>query len=351
MQQNQSLVWSFSAGGVHTNEHELFQGSHGAGAVRHREDMYRRYDISPGNVAWPCAVDYEPEFNSAMHELVALVKNSESPKEGIFLDLSTNLSNRNWLQIEIKKKKQEIYFTVRVDALFLDFESTEVRTRYLVALVQHALKYQMLVLKHFYSGRLLAYFEANPIAPDLQVWVDQVSANWDYALSAAGRAEERLREEICQRAVSMYKKEGDILWFAQSYALDDQKAYLLHGKVGEKGLQSSVEVAAGQTIEQLLFALVKPFHEQKYKRLKEHTLTLEMDVVGNEVQALAKQHEMADLLDEWSGWNGLGSVEGSSIGSGTMEIFFNVCDVELGKGLLKDFIELQGWKGIRVLRD
>jgi len=302
---------------------------------------------------WPNRFRQETKFDQFVSCLrsIAETENCQIVCGGLFICLSANFSNRNWLEAEIKKKKHEIYLIVRFDALFLDFESTEVRTRYLVALMQHALTYQMQVLKHFHSSRLVAHFEAHPIAPDLQVWVDQVSANWSYALSAAGRAEERLREEIRQRAVSLYKKEGDILWFAQSYALDDQKAYLLHGKVGEKGAQSSTDVAAGQTIEQLLFALVKPFHDQKYKRLKEKTLTLEMDVVGDEVKALAKQHEMAELLEEWSGWNGLGSVEGSSIGSGTMEIFFNVCDVELGKGLLEDFIELQGWKGIRVLRD
>jgi len=351
MQQDESLIWSFSISSFFTNENVFFKGARGIGAICHDTTVFERYGTPPDNFSWPCSFRNEPKFKSAIEELQSEVENTHVPYGGLYLSLATNLSNRNWLEVEYKNKKQEIYLTVRLDAVFLDFESTEVRTRYLLALVQYTRRYQMQVLKHFYSSRFLAYLEAHPIAPDLQVWVDQVSANWSYALSAAGRAEERLREEIRQRAVSLYKKEGDILWFAQSYALDDQKAYLLHGKVGEKGAQSSTDVAAGQTIEQLLFALVKPFHDQKYKRLKEKTLTLEMDVVGDEVKALAKQHEMAELLEEWSGWNGLGSVEGTSIGSGTMEIFLNVCDLTLGEKLLHAFLVQQGWRGVHVQRD
>jgi hypothetical protein len=304
-----------------------------------------------GNMlGWPHRITEDGEFSKFVRCIRAVVEHN-SVHEGIALSLTANFSHENSIEVERNLRKKEFHLGIRFDGRFLDLEDNPNRVRYSQALVLHALKYQMLVLKHFHSSRLLAYLDENPIAPDIQAWLDQVSANWDYALSAAGRAEERLRDELRQRAVSLYKKEGNAILFAQSYALDDQKAYLLHGKVGEKGTQISQAVAAGQTVEQLLFDLVKPFHQQKYKRLKEQTLILEMDVAGDEADAVKRQHAMAEALDEWSGWNGLGSVEGSSIGSGTMEIFFNVCDATLGEKLLHAFFVEQGWSGIRLKRD
>ena len=304
-----------------------------------------------GNITgWPNRFMEETKFNEFVSCLRSIIK-AENQLSGITLSIMINFSHTNWIKVEKKKTKREYNLDVRIDGRFLDRESLQVRVRYVCALIMRTLVYQTNVLGYLHPNGLTTYLAANPIAPDLQAWLDQVSANWNYALSAAGRAEERLRDEIRQRAISLYKKEGDILWFAQSYALDDQKAYLLHGKVGEKSEPSAVEVADGQTIEQLLFALVKPFHDQKYKRIKEKSLRLEMDVVGDPVVALEKQHAISDELDEWSGYNGLGSVESTEFGSGTMDIFINVCDVQLGERLVKDFIAQQGWDGIRVFRE
>ena len=122
------------------------------------------------------------------------------------------------------------------------------------------------------------------------------------------------------------------------------------GKLGEVGTQTSTPASVDGWLQYLMLPVLKPSYDRGYRlvpksRYKDLTLVFETDESEKD---LALRHAMEESLDELLGRTCLGSVDGGSIGSGTMEIFCEVIEPKLAEAkirahVLKEF-------GIDVLR-
>jgi hypothetical protein len=74
-------------------------------------------------------------------------------------------------------------------------------------------------------------------------------------------------------------------------------------------------------------------------------LVVEYAFSGSESQSLEKRHALEDWLDELLGEHDLGSCDGGSIGSGTMEVFCDVADYAKAKRLVEREIRATPYAG------
>ena len=91
----------------------------------------------------------------------------------------------------------------------------------------------------------------------------------------------------------------------------------------EKALQKEIEVAQKQG-----FCAID---------IVEHrTLVIEymFDVMGF-AKDVEKRHRLEDRMNETLGWSGLGTCDGGSIGSGTMEVCARVVDFDVAKAVIE----------------
>lgn len=116
--------------------------------------------------------------------------------------------------------------------------------------------------------------------------------------------------------------------------------HLVHwGELGTRGSTRTVE--AGITVNAMTI-IQKEIHElvvQGYAPVEDedHSILMveyQIDGMGTS-EDLKKRHALEARLNETLGWTGLGSCDGGSIGSGTMEVCTFVVDFEIAKKVVE----------------
>ena len=138
----------------------------------------------------------------------------------------------------------------------------------------------------------------------------------------------------------LYKLIDNQLHYWESWDKDEKTAIVHWGIVGHRGQDK--EVASGlfsnfrKTVQKELAEKLKEgyteFDEEKLAFLE---VEYKIDGFGTE-QDVDKRHTLEEHLNELLGWNGLGHVDGGSIGSGTMEVGCMVVDFETAKKVIED---------------
>ena len=104
------------------------------------------------------------------------------------------------------------------------------------------------------------------------------------------------------------------------------------GKVGHKGKTAECPLVGKRPYDAvqavLSKAVARGFAEIPDDKLKGFIIQYEIDGMGS-TEDLDKLHELQDRMNKTLGWLGLGHCDGNTIGSGTMEVFCYVVDLEL----------------------
>lgn len=121
----------------------------------------------------------------------------------------------------------------------------------------------------------------------------------------------------------------------------DGKTLTIHsGFVGETGVTENVKLKMFERSEKIMEELTEEKLAEGYHYLDEDELielVLQYPYEEQHMEkALEKRHEIEDLMNECLGWTGNGSSDGGDIGSGTINIFNYVIDVDKA---LKTIIE------------
>ena len=139
--------------------------------------------------------------------------------------------------------------------------------------------------------------------------------------------------------IKLYKKVDGKWHYWETWESDEEAAIMHWGMVGDKGQVKEVKSNRKTNYEKVV--------QREYSvRIENGSAELEDDdLVGLEIRYkieglgtpadLDKRHDLEDALNEILGWNGLGHVEGGSIGSDSMEVGCMVVDFELAKSTIE----------------
>lgn len=135
----------------------------------------------------------------------------------------------------------------------------------------------------------------------------------------------------------LYRKTGDQLLYREAWWHDGMVVEHL-GTCGEQGEIIEHLANTPEEAEVVLGRLKKKAEADGYKQISPDdraTIVVEVPIDGfGEMSDLELRHKLEEHLNEAIGWVGLGHCDGGSIGSGSMEIFMDVVDYELGKSWL-----------------
>lgn len=140
--------------------------------------------------------------------------------------------------------------------------------------------------------------------------------------------------------IKLYKREGDAV-VAYHEAWSDGDALVEHwGALGTRGETRNHPLEPGSKIEEELARILEPARGAGFAEidLDDHImLSIEYGIeeMGS-TQDLDKRAALQDRMDETLGWTGLGSCDGGSIGSGTMEVACYVVEAELAKRVIAE---------------
>ncbi|MGG3452313.1 hypothetical protein ABER98_21180 [Domibacillus aminovorans] len=120
----------------------------------------------------------------------------------------------------------------------------------------------------------------------------------------------------------------------------DGKALVIHyGIVGDTGDTEEMKLSLFQKAEKVMDELAEVKVNDGYDYLDED----EME------KALEKRHSVEDLINECLGWTGNGACDGGDIGSGTVNIFNFVVDVEKAlKTIIEELTNNNLLEGIKI---
>ncbi len=139
--------------------------------------------------------------------------------------------------------------------------------------------------------------------------------------------------------LKLYKKTDSQFLYWETWDKDSKTGIVHWGVVGEKGeskeiksgLFSSFRKTIKKEIEIKIGEGFSEFDEEENIYLEIEFL---IDGFGTD-EDLDKRHRLEEKMDEVLGWTGLGSTDGGSIGSGTMEVGCVVVDFEIAKNVIE----------------
>jgi len=136
------------------------------------------------------------------------------------------------------------------------------------------------------------------------------------------------------QAFKLYKRDGDGLRYHEAWANEGEitEHWGICGEEGNTSPHAYASLAAG---EKIMRAIKNRARETGFSSLassRHRQLVIELPVDGfGTPDDLDTRHELEDYLNNRLGWLGLGHVDGGSTGSGTMEVFCIVPDLEIAK--------------------
>ena len=143
--------------------------------------------------------------------------------------------------------------------------------------------------------------------------------------------------------LKLYKEIDSQLFYWETWDNDEKTATIHWGKVGEKGQDKEVKNGLFSNFRKVIQKEIDAKLKEGYAEFDEENLSfLEIEYIiegmGTE-KDLEKRHLVENELNEILGWTGLGSVDGGSIGSGTMEVGCLVVDFEIAKKIIEKGFE------------
>ncbi|HHB2056950.1 TPA: hypothetical protein ACOQ4A_005370, partial [Bacillus cereus] len=132
--------------------------------------------------------------------------------------------------------------------------------------------------------------------------------------------------------IKLVKQEKDKLLFGEIWK-EAEKTLIVHcGCVGDTGEMYEIELYPFQRVEKEMKELADEQLADGYKVLDEEELiefVLQYDYTENQLEeVLEKRNQVQEIMDEALGWSGNGHCDGRDIGSGTINIFNFVIDVD-----------------------
>ncbi|MDA2175392.1 hypothetical protein [Bacillus cereus] len=153
--------------------------------------------------------------------------------------------------------------------------------------------------------------------------------------------------------IKLIKQEKDKLLYWEVWE-EDKKTLIVHcGCVGDTGEMYEIELYPFQRVEKEMKELADEHLADGYKVLDEEELiefVLQYDYTENQLEeALEKRNQVQEIMDEALGWSGNGHCDGGDIGSGTINIFNFV--IEVDKALQTTLEELENQRfldGVKI---
>ncbi|MGS0414008.1 hypothetical protein [Bacillus cereus] len=132
--------------------------------------------------------------------------------------------------------------------------------------------------------------------------------------------------------IKLIKQEKDKLLYWEVWEEDEKKLIVHCGYVGDTGEMYEIELYPFQRVEKEMKELADEHLANGYKELDEDELiefVLQYDYTDDQLEeVLEKRNQVQEIMDEALGWSGNGHCDGGDIGSGTINIFTFVIDVD-----------------------
>jgi predicted DNA-binding WGR domain protein len=131
--------------------------------------------------------------------------------------------------------------------------------------------------------------------------------------------------------LKLYKNESGVLRYWEAW--DESNAITVHwGVVGGKGTTKTLTVSPGENASSVVEREAAPLRLAGYREIENEELqqiAIQYPIVEmGTTEDLDKRSQVESLLNERLGWTGLGHCDGGDIGSGTMNIFCFVVDID-----------------------
>jgi len=159
----------------------------------------------------------------------------------------------------------------------------------------------------------------------------------------------KTKEKTSENSTSMlklYKLVNNELNYWETWDNDEKSAIIHWGIVGQRGQIKQVKSEFFSNFHKVVQKEIDEKFKEGYAEFDDDNVTFleivyKIDGFGTE-KDLDKCHKLEQRLNELLGWTGLGHVDGSSIGSGTMEVGCIVVDFEIAKEIIvKDLINTE----------
>lgn len=153
--------------------------------------------------------------------------------------------------------------------------------------------------------------------------------------------------------IKLVKQEKDKMLFWEIWK-EAEKILIVHcGCVGDTGEMYEIELYPFQRVEKEMKELADEQLADGYKVLDEEELiefVLQYDYTENQLEeVLEKRNQVQEIMDEALGWSGNGHCDGGDIGSGTINIFNFVIDVDKAlKTILNELENQQLLDGVKI---
>lgn len=152
--------------------------------------------------------------------------------------------------------------------------------------------------------------------------------------------------------IRLIKKVDNILLYWEVW--EDDKILTVHyGIIGDTGETEEIKLRLFQNAEKVMEKLAKDKLNEGYKHLDEDELielVVQYPYEENHMEeALELRYMVEDLMNECLGWTGNGFCDGGDVGSGTINIFNYVIDVEKAfQSTLSELSEGNLLKGVKI---
>ncbi len=140
--------------------------------------------------------------------------------------------------------------------------------------------------------------------------------------------------------IKLYRSSGPTIHYWETWAQDDRRHIVHWGELGTRGMSKTVKSTFLRKAQHIVQKEIDERLRQGYQPLpdEDHAiLMIEYGVAGFGTSAdLDKRHRLEQRMNETLGWTGLGTCDGGSIGSGSMEVCNFVVDFDLAKRVIEE---------------
>ena len=140
--------------------------------------------------------------------------------------------------------------------------------------------------------------------------------------------------------IKLFKNINGQTHYWETWDADKSTAVIHWGIIGNHGESKEIKSRLFSSNSKFVQQEINEKLEEGYSEIDEDDwsfleIEYKIEGFGSDLD-LEKRHKLEGLLDEVLGWNGLGHVDGGSIGSGTMEVGCMVVDFNVAKKVIEE---------------
>lgn len=137
--------------------------------------------------------------------------------------------------------------------------------------------------------------------------------------------------------LKLYRTKSGVKEYWEAWATPSE--ITIHwGKLGEDGRTRELSATPGINPNETIERESKPLRAAGFKALKRterHSVVIQYQIPGQGSSGdLDKRIKVEELMNDRLGWTGLGHCDGGDIGSGSMNIFCYVADIEIAESVI-----------------